>query len=226
MSRIKVLLAEDNEDHRRLSPKAIAHADQAMRRAKRRGRNRVCTWEMAAFEQTVDQSRQRCSESPEACWRTMLSRCAPRLGPTKRDHLTAHSEYVSAMAVRIGRALSLEAECIERLRIGGLFHDLGKFLIPEEVLAKPGALSPEERVLLARHAEAGAEMSRLLGADEETARYVRYHHTDFGDRISRKEHPVPLGARILAVADAFVAMTSERAYRCGRSFTAAFGELR
>jgi HD-GYP domain-containing protein (c-di-GMP phosphodiesterase class II) len=108
------------------------------------------------------------------------------------------------------------------LCLAGLCHDLGKLLIPEDVLAKPAALSVDERRLLDRHPDAGAAMSRRLGLDEEAAEYIRYHHKAFRTGSGNP----PLGARVLAVADAFVTMTSERPYRSARSLSSAVSELR
>jgi hypothetical protein len=124
-------------------------------------------------------------------------------------------------------ALELDESTLERLRAAGLCHDLGKFLIPEEVLAKPGALCEEEQALLARHAADGAEMSLVLGLDPVAADYVRFHHArcDEPGAVDVPDHPIPQGARILALADALVAMTSYRSYQPERSFTRTVREV-
>ena len=149
------------------------------------------------------------------------------LGRTQWHHLTTHSRYVSKLAVRLGKALGFDEGALEWLRVAGLCHDLGKFLIPEEVLAKPGALCEEERALLARHSADGAEMSLMLGLDPIAAEYIRFHHDrcDGPGAVNVPDHPIPQGARLLALADALVAMTSYRPYQPARSFTGAVHEL-
>ncbi|UCE60175.1 MAG: diguanylate cyclase [Phycisphaerales bacterium] len=211
-----------------LSTEYIRRADLAMQLAKRRGRDRVCTWEMVFFDDIVRQVSSDATVSPVEALHEVLLRAYSRLGTTQWDHLTSHAEYVSRMAVRTGDALGMASTDLERLRVAGLCHDLGKFLIPEHVLAKPAALSDEERQLVARHSADGAYMSGILGADEATAEFIRYHHVRF-DNANRPGDagggPLPLGACILAVADALVTMTSYRPYCAERSFTGAVREL-
>lgn len=212
-----------------LSGETISQADQAMYLAKRRGRNRVYTWEMVAFEKALKQLTRIDGQSPELRLREVLERYRIPLGPTQRNHLTIHAEYVSKVALRLGHALGVGAEAMDRLRIAGLCHDIGKLLIPEDVLAKGTALSGEEWALLQRHSSNGAEMIAELGADRKTADYVRYHHTRFdgADVAGEAGGPsMPIEAKILSVADAFVAMTSERPYQPARSFSSAICELR
>jgi len=212
-----------------LSPETVSRADRALYVAKGGGRNRVCTWERAVFEEVATDPDTRRRASVERRLGTTLVRCRALLGPCHYDHLTVHARYVSNMAVRLGRALNLDGEDEERLRLAGICHDLGKFLVPDEVLGKTAALSQEERFLLARHPEDGAQMASLLGADTQVTDFIRYHHRWFLDlQVARNEPPVavPLGARIVAVADAFVAMTSQRPYQNARSFSATVNELR
>lgn len=136
----------------------------------------------------------------------------------KSPWTAGHSERVTAMALRIGRALKLEREDLDILRRAGLLHDIGKIATPAEILDKPGRLSPEQRRIICEHPGRGA---RILEPIEDFAAVVpitRQHHEWFdgtgypdglaGDRIT-------LGARILAVADVFDALTSDRPYRAG-----------
>ena len=202
-----------------LSFNAIARADQALYRAKRRGRNRICTWESVAFECLM---RDIAGASPAERLRNTLRRTEGDLGPTQREHLNDHSFRVSETAVCIGNRLGLQRQELERLRLAGLCHDLGKMIVPEQILAKPGRLTREEVVLMDLHAEDGADIIHLLGADNETTSYVRLHHRRFDESNGS---PIPLGARVLNVADAFVAMTSNRPYQSARSDHEAFSEL-
>jgi HD-GYP domain-containing protein (c-di-GMP phosphodiesterase class II) len=123
----------------------------------------------------------------------------------------------------------MDADSVERVRVAGLMHDLGKFVIPEAVLAKRTPLTSEERSLLSRHAENSANMSLRLGVDGETAENIRHHHARFdgpGSTQGMRNEDIPLGARVLAVADAFVSMTTHRPYQAARSLAAAVRELR
>lgn len=211
----------------RVDTELIRRADQALRQAKDLGRNRICTWELASFDRAVRETASLAARPLEARLRGLLANCATRLGPTQREHLTSHAEYVSKMSLRLGHAMGIRGAALRRLALAGLCHDLGKFIVPEEILAKPGALSPDERLIVLAHAEYGAAMCAHLGADDETAACVRYHHARFDEDAGPDvpDRRVPLGARILAVADAFVTMTSERPYSPARSFTAALHEL-
>lgn len=207
------LLAMPSQD---FSAQAIDGADEALYLAKRRGRNCVCTHEMVMFEKLVDPTG---GGGLESRLETLLHRARAILGPTQREHLSDHSRSVSAYARRVGRRMGLPDDRLNMLFRAGLCHDLGKFLVPDDVLAKTGPLSPDERLLLSRHASDGAEMVRHLGGEEDVAACVAYHHhrfDEFGHAESPRE-PVPLGARILNVADAVVTMATDRPYQAARS---------
>jgi diguanylate cyclase (GGDEF)-like protein len=210
-----------------LGPQMVSRSDAAMYLAKQRGRNMVCSWQMVLFHEAAHRVASPSGQSVEERHRDVLMQTRQHLGRTQWQHLTTHSQYVSKLAVRLGKALGLDEATLERLHVAGLCHDLGKFLIPEEVLAKPGALSEEEWALLARHSADGAEMSLILGADPVAADYIRSHHVrcDGPGTADSPDHPIPQGARIVGIADALVAMTSYRSYQPPRSFTGAMREL-
>ncbi|MBJ7518609.1 MAG: HD-GYP domain-containing protein [Solirubrobacteraceae bacterium] len=146
-----------------------------------------------------------------------------------RDAKTAnHSETVADYAVAMARRLGLSPRHVERVRLAGLLHDVGKIGIPDSVLLKPGKLTEAEWLMMRRHPELGAQM-----LDSATLRDVRLwvlaHHerpdgTGYPHGLSGDE--IPLEARILAVADAFEAMVSDRPYRAGRPQAEALAELR
>jgi HD-GYP domain-containing protein (c-di-GMP phosphodiesterase class II) len=114
----------------------------------------------------------------------------------------------------MARELGLDARAVERVRWAGVLHDVGKIGVSDSILRKPSALTEEEWIEMRRHPEIGA---RLLGDDEPDIRdWVFAHH----ERPDGKGYPrglkgtaIPLEARILAVADAFEAMTADRVYR-------------
>jgi HD-GYP domain-containing protein (c-di-GMP phosphodiesterase class II) len=113
------------------------------------------------------------------------------------------------------------------VRLAGSLHDLGKLAIPEEILRKPGPLSDSERLVLRRHAQIGFRMLRSLGV-EPVSTWVLHHH----ERWDGRGYPhglggedIPLGSRILFVADAYDAMTSDRVYQSHLGHEDAVAEL-
>jgi diguanylate cyclase (GGDEF)-like protein len=145
-----------------------------------------------------------------------------------RDRGTAqHSQTVGRYAAAIARELGLPESIVERVRFSGVVHDVGKIGIPDAILRKPGWLSAEDWIEMRRHPEIGASI--LSGANlTDVSEWVRAHHerpdgTGYPHGISGRE--IPLEARILAVADAYEAMRSDRVYRAALSEEEARAEL-
>jgi HD-GYP domain-containing protein (c-di-GMP phosphodiesterase class II) len=120
-----------------------------------------------------------------------------------------------------------DADEVELLRLAGSLHDVGKLAIPEDILRKPGPLTEAERVVLERHPQIGFRMLDSLGV-EPVATWVLHHHerwdgSGYPNRLSGER--IPLGARILFVADAYDAMTTDRVYRGRLSHERALREL-
>ncbi len=112
--------------------------------------------------------------------------------------------------------------------MGGLLHDLGKIAVPDRVLLKPGPLDRQEFALVKKHPEAGAEIVRPLRSFEAPEPVVLHHHERFdgtGYPYGLRGEEIPLSARIVAVADSFDAMTTDRPYRAGMSLETAFQRL-
>jgi putative nucleotidyltransferase with HDIG domain len=134
-----------------------------------------------------------------------------------RDRYTAgHSTAVAIYARDIARRMGLPESEQDLVHLCGLVHDVGKIGLPAGLLEKPGALSLEERREMERHSEIGEEILRNVDDYGEIAEVVRSHHervdgTGYPDRLEGEE--IPLLARIIAVADAYNAMTSDRPYR-------------
>jgi diguanylate cyclase (GGDEF)-like protein len=134
-----------------------------------------------------------------------------------KDHYTRrHSEQVAGYALSIAEALDLPNDVRRTLRLAGLLHDVGKIGVPDHVLRKPGPLTEEEQEMVRRHTMLGDLIIKELPNMEEVLLAVRYHHersdgTGYPNGLTREE--TPLLARILAVADAYSAMTCERPYR-------------
>ncbi len=202
------------------SEELITQADEALYFAKNLGRDRVCTWPLVLFDRAVPGLT---GATPHERLEQLLTQFAPWLGPVQREHLTRHARRVAALAVAFGEALDLDPGTLEHLHTAGLFHDLGKLLVPEPVLARPGPLTVAERHLLARHADDGADMSLRLGVDRVVSTFIRGHHRLYRDGPGVD---TPVGSRVLCVADAFVAMTSHRPYQTACSLSAALWSLK
>ncbi len=134
-----------------------------------------------------------------------------------------HSQRVARHADMIARAMQLPRKEREKVRLAALLHDVGKLRVPREVLNNPGRLTEAEFEVVKRHPSAGADMVEVLGDDELTA-MIRYHHERIdgsGYPERRRAEEIPLGARIIAVADTFDAITSRRPYRAASRHKAA-----
>jgi len=145
-----------------------------------------------------------------------------------RDSGTArHSRTVGVLARQIAEALELSPDRVEQIHAAGVLHDLGKLGIADAILYKPGPLDDQEWREIQRHPEIGARILEHAGLSQ-IACWVRSHHErmdghGYPDRFD--SHQIPLEARILAVADAYEAMTADRPYRAGTSTEAACEEL-
>jgi putative two-component system response regulator len=134
----------------------------------------------------------------------------------KDRFITGHSEKVTELATAIGKQLFLTPDLIEKIRISGKIHDIGKVCIPDAILNKPTWLTAEEWQYIKAHCDTGERILQPIVADAEILSMVRHHHERFDgkgypDGISGEQ--IPIGARILAAADAYDAMMTDRPYR-------------
>lgn len=139
-----------------------------------------------------------------------------------------HTERVTEYSLGIGKVLGLEKELIEKLKICSLLHDIGKIATPKEILNKKGSLEEEEWTEIKKHPELGADILVDLKQFEDITMSIKYHHEHWdggGGIFGLKRDEIPLMARILAVADAFDAMTSDRPYRRMKSKEEAVTEI-
>jgi putative nucleotidyltransferase with HDIG domain len=139
-----------------------------------------------------------------------------------------HSRSVAQISVRVGRELRLDTPTLELLELAAVVHDLGKIVVPAEIISKPGALSDSEWQAMRSHPAAGAELLAPCEAPPEVIEIVRSHHERWdgaGYPDGLKGAQIPLGARIIAVADAYCAMIEARPYRAPRRPAAARAEL-
>ena len=147
-----------------------------------------------------------------------------------RDHYTRyHSEHVTEYSVSIARQMGLPEEHVQKIREAAQLHDLGKIGIHDQILVKVGKLTEEEWTEIKQHTLKGAEILEPLGFLDGVVKIVKYHHERYGGGgypagLSGEE--IPIGARIIAVADSFDAMVSERPYRKARGYNEAVTELK
>ncbi|HEY4412901.1 MAG TPA: diguanylate cyclase [Gaiellaceae bacterium] len=146
-----------------------------------------------------------------------------------KDPTTAnHSETVSALAASIGAEMGLDENMVDQLALAGLLHDIGKIGIPDSLLQAPRALNDAEAETIKAHPALGYSLLEGLGISP-IDEWILHHHenwdgTGYPDRLTGDE--IPLGARIIRVADSFEAMTSNRPYREAQSLEYALSELR
>jgi putative two-component system response regulator len=145
------------------------------------------------------------------------------------EYLHGHCERLAALAVRVAELLGLPADEVETIRLGAILHDIGKIGIPDRVLLKPSALNEEERRIIETHPEIGDKLLEPLDLLAGARPIVRHHHErwdgkGYPDRIA--ETSIPLGARIVAVADSVEVMSSRQLYRQPRTPEQVVHELR
>jgi putative two-component system response regulator len=147
----------------------------------------------------------------------------------KDRYTSGHSQRVADISVAIAAELSLSKAEIEKIRLAGLIHDIGKIGVREAVLTKPGRVSAEEYQHILSHSDIGAHILTPIVEDEAILKAVRHHHerydgTGYPDGLAGEE--IPLAARILAVADSYDAIISGRPYRAAESIPAACEEIK
>jgi diguanylate cyclase (GGDEF)-like protein len=202
----------------------IRLADSALYWAKKDGKNRVRAYTAesilrANLEQLVD--------TPDRAAQYRAAESLARAVDERDAYTGSHSQRVGEYSARIARRLGADEPAVELTRLAGNLHDLGKLAIPEDVLRKPDELSDAERLMLERHPQIGYRMLESLGV-EPVAEWVLHHHerwdgAGYPNRLAGDK--IPLGARIIFVADAYDAMTSDRAYRRAMPQQEALAEL-
>jgi putative nucleotidyltransferase with HDIG domain len=147
-----------------------------------------------------------------------------------RDHYTiGHTWRVARFAQAIARRLGWNESKINEIEVGGVLHDIGKIGVPDSILTKAGPLTPDEEEQMMLHPEIGARMLRDVPSLKHVLPYVLHHHecydgSGYPHRLS--EEAIPIEARLLSVADALDAMTSDRPYRAGLDAEAAMSEIK
>jgi len=187
-------------------------ADSALYWAKEYGKNRARAYRPDVIELA---ELKRLASGPDRAARFRAAASLARAVDARNAYTGSHSQRVAELAARVARRMDLPEDQIELTRLAASLHDLGKLAIPEELLRKPGPLTEPERMILERHPQIGFRMLESLGVDT-VADWVLHHHerwdgSGYPDGLPGDQ--IPLGARIIFVADAYDAMTSECVYR-------------
>jgi HD-GYP domain-containing protein (c-di-GMP phosphodiesterase class II) len=139
-----------------------------------------------------------------------------------------HSTRLAEWGVRVGRELGLGSDRLHDLEIAAILHDVGKIGVPDAILKKAGPLTAEERAEMQKHAEYGWQVLHRIPAFERASLYVLHHHETYDGRgypAGLRGDETPIEARIVAIIDAFDAMTSTRPYRDGLPVPEAIARL-
>lgn len=205
----------------------IMAADIALCRAKHVARNSVCAYEQGADgTDSIDpQDLYDMLRNPDNAAVKSLAAAVD----AKDRYTGGHSERVTHFALDLAQTLGADADQLDALKIAGLLHDLGKIGVPDAVLNKPGSLTQEERKVMQQHPALGGSIIGRAPQLDVIVPAVLFHHerwdgAGYPDGLSGEA--IPLMARILAVADAFDAMTSDRPYRKAMPVESALIELR
>ena len=146
----------------------------------------------------------------------------------KDTYTRGHSDRVSAFSVMLGKKLGLSKEDLHKLEIGGLFHDVGKIGVPDNILQKSDSLTEEEYSEIKSHPTIGAHILSTATIFKDIIPIVKYHHENYdgtGYPSRLKGNDIPYLARITAVVDSFDAMTSRRVYRNSLSIQSVIDEI-
>jgi diguanylate cyclase (GGDEF)-like protein len=202
----------------------LRQADAALLESKAHGGNAVTRYRPHMSSESDAQRRERIDRT-----RTLAAvRAMARAIDARDSSTTRHSEGVADLAARLAAACGWTARDVARLRQAALVHDVGKLGVRDAVLFKPGPLTPEERIEIQRHAALGADIVAEV-LDPEQVSWIRGHHerpdgSGYPDRLAGDS--IPAGAALLAIADAWDAMTSARPYSRPRSVPDALLECR
>jgi len=213
----------------------LRDADAAMYSAKSLGRNQ--TYVFAEVDDDTariprapisSEGRQRASEVGDYGRQAAEAALAAVLAPLPH-YAGRPSSLIAAIAVRLASELGLPEPEIERIRVAALLHDIGKLAVPDQILEKPGPLTADEWQTVIQHPRIGQAIIERVAAVGDAGAIILHHHEHFsghGYPFGLRGSDIPLGARIVAIADAYDAMVRDRPYRAAIGHDAAIAELR
>jgi diguanylate cyclase (GGDEF)-like protein/putative nucleotidyltransferase with HDIG domain len=207
-------------DHGATLDALLERADSCLYEAKHRGRNCV----------SLRPGKTRSADAPSAAPNAVELARALAFTSSLRDGIPQeHAEEVARLAGLTAEHLALPARVVQRCRLAGWLHDVGKLAVPEQILNKPGPLDAAESEVMRTHSTVGADIVHRIPTLRQVAPAVRHHH----ERYSGDGYPdglagqaIPIEARIIAAADASAAMTADRPYSPARTTQEATAELR
>jgi len=203
----------------------VDKADWAMYFSKRQGGNRVTLF----HEEQVEFGRVSLEDLVREELHLAAAQAMAAAVDERHRHDTHHAESVARLASSIAQQLGLDDDEIHRVRVAGLLHDIGLVSVPDEIINKRGRLSPAEWKRIKEHPEIGEAILKHIASLESFLPIVRHHHEHYdgcGYPDGLATEKIPLGARIIAVADAFQAMTTDRPYRKALTIEEALAELK
>lgn len=213
----------------------LDQADKCLYVAKRTGRNQVVRWDEIPDDATVETTEGHDNRGSDGMADDDISIPYPAVASllsalSYRDTTTAtHSARVAELCVATASGL-LSVKETYVLEVAALLHDIGKIGVPDAILLKPGPLTREEWETMEIHKRIGVEIVGASFSNPQLLDIVKFRHFQFGvdpgNLSKRSGQDIPIGARIVSIADAYDAMVSDRVYRKGRPPEAAFEELR
>lgn len=230
--------ASDETTHNK--SEIIQHAEAALDEAKQKGRNRVCYWQLPVrapvaasppHDRTaVDEIRARFADLQKEFKKHYLESSLPIIDEMEASDgfLKAHSHNVSRLSTRLARRLQLEENDVDRIKTAALLHDIGKLVIDGKILRKPTPLTPGEYDLIKKHPLYGVSLLSHTRVFDEELPLILHHHERFdgeGYPHGLKGDDIPLGSRIICIAEAFDGLTAGAVYRAAVSAEKAMAEL-
>lgn len=218
----------------------LRQADTALLMAKQRGRNNVCAWHEIQNEMqrqvkeeagSLSDLRARLRQLNRRVKAGAMENTRPLLKAVARraPHVPLHSSRVSTIATDLAIRAGLDGSLVEAVRYAAMLHDLGSIAVHPDIWDKSGPLTPEEMAAVREHPIVGESIAGELAFLEAELPIIRHHHEHFdgnGYPEGLVGDAIPLGARVLAIADAYAAMLSERPFRGPMSRQAALDELK
>lgn len=236
---VTIGLSSTNEPAVHSEADILKHADEALMEGKRRGRNSLVSWVEVHGDKKITKGvemqgvvayREKFLTAERAYKRSYIETTLAflRALEAKDNYSARHSYLVADYCVKLANAVALSREEVEIIKNAALLHDIGKIGIPDNILMKKGSLTEEERMIVKKHAHMALSILEKVSLLEKEIPII-YHHQERWDGsgypAGLRGKEIPLGARILGIADAFEALTSDRPYRKGRPHEEAFEEL-